>query len=171
MPVKVTVQELTAEAFAPFGQVIFPNPTDVPQGSGEGWKTWISPTEVPADRPVIFGTVLTEYRPVRFDRMERHVDTWELLYPHGGSLIQAVAAPADLDNDDAQPDPDQVQAFLIHPGQAIAMSPGTWHAPAFPVCGTTTYTFAALKRLDGQVPVWIPFPGEGSVEVAVGGQS
>jgi ureidoglycolate hydrolase len=161
----IPISELTDEAFEPFGRIIRAPAATEPDRTGPGWQAWYGYATLDCPDPLAFGSVVTEARDVVIDVMERHVHTFELLYPHDHPLIQPLAPPGALDDDAAQPDPDSVTAFVLRPGDAIAMHPGTWHSPAFPTERTCTYTFAVLEPSFPYVPEWIPLKGNASVRV------
>lgn len=160
----ISAEDLTLEAFAPFGRVI-QTPAQPPTRSGPGWQAWYGYAALECDQPLIFGSVVTEFRDVVVEVMERHTHTFELLYPHDHELIQPLAPPAELDDPEARPSAEAIRAFLIPAGSAIVMHPGTWHSPAFPLSRDCTYTFAALQPTFPYVPEWIPLTDGATVQV------
>jgi ureidoglycolate hydrolase len=82
-------------------------------------------------------------------RIERHVQTSELLIPFGGNILVPVAppdtsrAPADAAALEAT-----IQAVLVRVGEALILGPGVWHAPAFPV-EAVAYYWCLLRRGTG----------------------
>ena len=155
---------LDPESFAPFGQILEIGTVDVGR-SGPGWRSWHLPNRIDADGLLSFGIVHTALRDIDVVEMERHVNTFELLYPHGSALVQPLAAPHDLTDPDAKPRPEDVEAFIILPGQAIVMHRGTWHSPSYPVTGDTTYTYGSVGSGDQAMPVWVPFEDGSRVHV------
>lgn len=63
----------------------------------------------------------------RFDRMERHQESEEIIIPFSGDLFIPVAPP------DRNPDPEKVRILLVHVGEIINLYPGVWHFACGPV--------------------------------------
>jgi ureidoglycolate lyase len=126
----VTAEELSVEAFTPYGQAILPPTTPAPK-MGEDWDCWFGMGSFGASDPVV-GMVLTRPTDGVVTAMERE-DKVEFLIPISGPVIQAVALPGDLSDHTQQPDAATVRAFIIRPGQCIIMAPGTWHWASLPL--------------------------------------
>lgn len=97
--------------------------------------------------------------------MERHVATFEVIYPHDAPIVQPVALPRDLNDLHEKPLARRVEAFVVEPGQALVMSNGTWHSPAYPLRETTSYTFVVRENEESVAPVWVPFENAENVRV------
>jgi ureidoglycolate lyase len=126
----VTPEELTAEGFAPYGQVVLPPEPPAPK-FGDDWDCWFGLADLGHMRPSV-GIVRTRPSRSAITTMEREPKP-EFLLPISGPVVQAVALPGDLSDHTQQPDAATVRAFIIRPGQAIAMAPGTWHWAALPL--------------------------------------
>jgi ureidoglycolate lyase len=154
---------LDDEAFRPFGRAV-----KLPQARarkrGIDWDCWFELGSLGACEPSV-GIVLTRPTDGRIEQMERE-PTSELLLPVTGAVVQAVAPPGDLDDAGAQPDADAVAAFVVEPGEAVIMAPGTWHWAAIPLRGETLYYFVTqAQRLEpGQSP-WVPFRAGRTVKI------
>lgn len=162
----IAVDELTEEVFAPYGRIVEAPSASAPR-SGEGWECWYGFQSLDNSLPINLGVVVSRVRPIVVEDMERHVHTFELLYPHGEDLIQPLALPLEMDNPDAKPDPATVRAFRIPVGKGIIMHPGTWHSCAVPVSADTTYGFACGEPDYYYVPDWVPFPEGDTVRVSL----
>jgi ureidoglycolate hydrolase len=57
----------------------------------------------------------------RFDRMERHVGSIEIIVPINGDLFTPVAPPGDT------PDPEKIRIIPVHVGEIIKLDSGVWH--------------------------------------------
>src|SRR5919202_1362196 len=113
--VRLKVQPMTREAFAPFG-VLIDSRGSVEIDLGRG-------------APSMTGTT-AERRPLRFDFMARHKRTMQVFSPLASSrAVIAVAPPNGLD----APDVERVVAFLVAGRLPYAYHKGTWHTPPFPV--------------------------------------
>jgi ureidoglycolate lyase len=129
-PVEIFPEELTPEGFAPYGKAILPLQRPAPR-SGDDWDCWFGVGDLGGSEPVA-GIVLTRPPQGAIEWMERE-PTVEFLLPITGPIVQAVGIPGDLNNHNEQPDVATVRAFIVKPGQAIAMAPGTWHYAALPL--------------------------------------
>ena len=124
---EIRAQELTAAAFAPFGEVVAA-PARRPDADGPGWRWWAETALLPASaRPFGVGYLRLEPPELRFDWAERHMRTVEMLIPAGGDCLVYVG-PADHPEEPAQrPDLERFQVFRIREGQAVILRPGVWH--------------------------------------------
>ncbi len=113
--VRIKVQPMTREAFAPFG-VLIDSRGSVDIDLGEG-------------RPSMTGAT-SEWRPLKFDFMARHVQTMQVFSPLASS--QAVVAVAPPSGSSA-PEIEKVAAFFVDGKLPYAYHRGTWHTPPFPL--------------------------------------
>ena len=110
--IRLPVQKMTREAFAPYGVLLDRRGSvDVDIGMGV---------------PSITGAT-ADPRPFKFDFMARHRHTMQVFSPLAGSQAVICVAPAGLDS----PDPDKVVAFLVEGRLPYAYFRGTWHTPPF----------------------------------------
>ncbi len=120
-------QPLTAEAFAPFGEVIEASPAAEQRAINYGATTRfhdLAKVDVAEDggAPLIsiFRSSPVE-RPVLVKIMERHPIASQAFMPLSGRpYLVVVAPPGDLD-------PEAIRAFLAGPGQGVNYARGTWH--------------------------------------------
>ncbi|NJM81180.1 MAG: hypothetical protein HC844_00655 [Tabrizicola sp.] len=122
--VKIEIEPLTAQAFAPFGLLLEP--------------TWPATFDLPeknlhrfpwqADSPVIVQILEFKPQPMIVRKIERHTHVTESrMHIGGSSTIIVVAAPSD-----APPRATDLRAFRLE-GQGVMFKAGTWHAvDAFP---------------------------------------
>lgn len=163
---KIEIEKLTVQSFAPFGQAIL-GASGTPQYQGDGWQCRFpdGDTHLP-DGKIGWVTVqpLTEKVVIG---MERESEV-EMIWPVDQPIIQAVAAPKNLEDHTAQPEADQVRAFLISPGQVIIMHRGTWHYAAFAAGETPSlYYFITSPRPPAwQKETWVPFQNKETIIVA-----
>jgi ureidoglycolate lyase len=125
-------EPLTAEAFAPFGQVL--------QTPGAGGANANQGTAVRLDR--VAGLVntrggactpnlamiraLPQPLPLKLRLMERHPCSSQAFIPLQCSRYLVVVAPSEASG---QPDWARLRAFVAVPGQGINYAAGTWHHP------------------------------------------
>jgi ureidoglycolate hydrolase len=128
MLIRLPIQELTTEIFAPFGEVI-EQPVRPFDGNGPGWKWWGGVSVLPGEAKS-YAIGYLDLQPEvewRFDWAERHQFSPELLVPTGGKCLIHVAPPDYPDELDRLPSLDRFQVFQVHPGQAVLLRPGVWH--------------------------------------------
>lgn len=113
--VRLKVQPMTRESFAPFGVLIDSRGSvDIDLGQGT---------------PCLTGAT-SERRPFKFEFMARHKRTMQVFSPL--ALSQAVIAVAPACAGD-KPEIEKVRAFLVDGRLPYAYHKGTWHTPPFPV--------------------------------------
>jgi ureidoglycolate lyase len=123
----VQIEDLTAEAFAPFGTIV-EQPNRAPVAEGTGWHWWGEITYLGGgDRPYAVGRVDLEPAPLRFDWAERHMKTDEMLVPLGGECLVYVGPALYPDEPTRLPPLDQFRVFRVRPGQGVLMKAGIWH--------------------------------------------
>lgn len=111
--IRLPVQKMTREAFAPYGVLIDS------RGSVE--------VDFGLGVPCLTGAT-SEPRPFGFEFMARHKHTMQVFSPLAGSqAVICVAPPNGLD----APDADRVVAFLVEGRLPYAYFRGTWHTPPF----------------------------------------
>ena len=115
---EVTIEPLTDEAFAPFGQIIAAKnrPADFRTESGtQGWAI-----DFRSGKPLIM-LLKTPYRGLSFTKLERHFNLTQTFLPVGGSpAVVAVAPPSPTADRKTIPAPDRIRAFLHDGGAADA---------------------------------------------------
>jgi ureidoglycolate lyase len=116
---RLTVQELTPEAFAPYGEVSEPR---------SSFRLDFS------SQPASFCHVRIEYRPLHLLFFARHLYTTQSYVPLGGSeSVLVVAPPSDLLDTEAVPDLARAAAFRLTGGCAVNLHRGTWHRTPMPL--------------------------------------
>lgn len=121
--ISLTVQPLTREAFASYGEVI----------SERG------DVHLDFDGGSVNAAVQTvEARPLSFDFLGRHERTEQVFSPLGTQRsIIAVAPPSN--GASAVPDAQQMAAFLVDGSCAFKLHRGTWHTSAFPLADRASF--------------------------------
>lgn len=120
--VELTIEPLSAEAFAPFGCVIAPQDDGLPFGPAE------ARLELSQGMPRYY-TMVIPGRGFEIDRITRHRRVTQVLASASASAwVLAVAPPLGLDDDAAEPAPDAIRAFRIPGDTAVMLARGTWHA-------------------------------------------
>ncbi len=164
--INVIPQRISDHWVEPYGSYIR-LPLEAANKTGNNWNCWAWLTHMGSMKPAV-GMVTTApcFDPI--DKMEREPKA-ELLIPITGAVIQTVALPGDLSDHSEQPDATTVRAFVIEPGEAILMAPGTWHWAALPVEDREVlYYFVGEPH--GPEPgrsndPWIPFKDDCVIEL------
>ncbi len=119
----LTVQPMTPELFAPYGDVIGER-GEIELDLGGGRASVVAQT--------------VEARPLAFDFLGRHERTEQVFAPLGAAKsIIAVAPPSEAN---AQvPDLQRMAAFLVDGTSAFKLHKGCWHTSAFPLGERATF--------------------------------
>jgi ureidoglycolate lyase len=123
---QVRIEPLTAEGFAPFGQIISAQDRTPDFRSASGTEGWA--IDFRAGRPLVM-LLRTPYQGLTFTKLERHFNLTQAFIPLGGTpAVLAVAPPAAAGDRAAVPPPDRVRAFLLDGTKGYALAQGTWHS-------------------------------------------
>jgi ureidoglycolate hydrolase len=121
----IALRPLTAESFAPFGDLIAPAADGLPFGSGD------AAPDLSGGTPRLYIMRLPP-RGLVFGKITRHRRVTQCLAALGGkSWLMALAPPKGLDDPAAEPVLEDIAAFLIPGTVAIKLHRGTWHAGPF----------------------------------------
>ena len=119
--VRLPVQEMTRERFAPFG-ILIDIRGSVEIDLGEGAQSLTGAT--------------SERRALEFQFMARHRRTMQVFSPLASSQsIICVAPPSER----GAPEVDEIVAFLVNGRLPYAYHKGTWHTPPFAVGEWASY--------------------------------
>ena len=167
---KLSIEDLTAEAFAPYGTVV-EQPQRDQDASGPGWTWWGENVALAGgDRPYALGYLDLKPAPLRFDWAERHMQSDELLIPMGGECLVYVGPPDDPDEPMRLPPLERFRVFRVKPGQAVLLGKGVWHGAPLAVDRPLNVVVALLRdtgRLDGHVVRFEATPVD--IELSQGG--
>jgi ureidoglycolate lyase len=119
---RVTAQPLTAERWAPFGQVI--------GAPGVGSEACVA--ELRQDAVFHLDVLSYTWHELRCDLLNRHHTATQALIPLGGSPAVVVVAPPEVDFSDPA-HLESIQAFTISGSQGINLALGTWHWGPYPL--------------------------------------
>ncbi|MEI7431177.1 MAG: ureidoglycolate lyase [Betaproteobacteria bacterium] len=129
-------ETLSAEAFAPFGQVIERNSRDnypVNEGSSQRFND-LAQLEADSEGRLALSIFQAKARqsPFVLDKVERHPLGSQAFIPlNGQSFLIVVAA---VKPDPEHPDVSQLKAFISNGQQGINFRRGVWHHPLFALC-------------------------------------
>lgn len=123
----LSIEPLTTDAFAPFGQVI-ESPSQPPSATGPGWQWWGETAFLAPDpRSYGIGYLALEPAALRFDWAERHMRSEEAIIPSGGDCLIYVAPPEHPEQPDRLPPLESFRVFRIKQGQGVVLHPAVWH--------------------------------------------
>jgi ureidoglycolate lyase len=121
--IAIRAERLTAEAFAPFGQVL--------QGTGAGAQRTPFASRMRNDRPaaqpnMTWMRVVPVSGSVRIDTLERHPHSNQTFVPMNGTRYLVAVCPS---APDGEPLPSQLRIFVADGSQAVNYDADVWHAP------------------------------------------
>ena len=122
---EIKIEPMTAEAFAPFGELISAKdrPPDFRSESGtEGWAI-----EFHSGTPLVM-LLKTPYQGFGFSKLERHFHVTQSFLPLGGSPAVVAGVPPGTGDRATLPAPEDVRAFLLDGKTGYALRKGTWHS-------------------------------------------
>ena len=120
--VRLPIEPMTAESFAPYGEMI-----EARERPADGRRFF--PINFQIDGRTTVEVIWQPIEGRRFHILERHFAVTQAFIPLGGApAVVAVAPPTDLDDAEAMPQPEEVRAFLIDPGKGYVYKVGTWHS-------------------------------------------
>jgi ureidoglycolate lyase len=130
--ITVPIEDATAEALAPFGQIIGRASGAVPVSVDfyKGAVKMSYPARFSSDYPVDLTLASLDVRPGEVRYMERHFQHTQAFLPLGGKPFIAVMAPP---SDGDLPDIAAVRAFRFDGTAGFVMHRGTWHEFPFAV--------------------------------------
>lgn len=154
-PDTIVARPVTPENFARFGNVYdLAGDTD-PQviwTNGDGWNDGFTRTPL-IEGSGHLGITRGGATPWFCTAMERHPQTEEALFCAAEPIILAVAPASSA----AAPHRDEIEAFVIAPGQAVVMHRNVWHDACRGVTRPAAYYWMAICGL-GESP-WVPVEG------------
>ncbi len=119
---KLKVEPMTAATFGPYGTLLdaTERPTDQRQ---------FFPLDFQVDGKTTVNVIWQPYDGKQFSTLERHFGvTQTFVQISGAPAVVCAAAPTDMNDPEAIPEPDQIRAFLINPDKGFAFHRGTWHS-------------------------------------------
>lgn len=120
--------ELTDESFKDYGHVIS-NGHGNPMGDNEEFIYWGKLSQLKINGTASTGVLIGHKREPVIDKLERHVNTPEVLVALDGESVVCVAKPSPVGTDIIE----GMQVFYVKQGEAFAMYEGTWHWIPIPV--------------------------------------
>ena len=121
---KMKVEELTDQAFAPFGNVLGRPSLEEPTISDEVADVWLGFSDlmgIGASNAKDVTYLKIHSNPDKYNQIERHLTSAEAFIPLEGRSI-LIVVPA------GEPDMSQCKAFLMDGSKGVLLKKGTWHA-------------------------------------------
>jgi ureidoglycolate lyase len=151
---KLKIEELTVESFAPFGEVIT-QPTRAQDSAGPGY-TWWDENHLLAggDRKYAIGYLDLHPAELTFDWAERHMHSDELLIPMGGECLVYVGPPDYPEEPTRLPPLERFRVFRLRQGQGVLFGKGVWHGAPMALDEPLNVAVLLLKdtgKVDGHV--------------------
>jgi ureidoglycolate lyase len=151
---KLKMEDLTVESFAPFGEVIT-QPSRGQDAQGPGWTWWgENYTLAGGNRNYAIGYLDLQPAPLSFDWAERHMYSDELLIPMGGDCLVYVGPSDYPEEPDRLPELDRFRAFRLRQGQGVLLGKGVWHGAPLALDKPLNVAVLLLKdtaKIDGHV--------------------
>lgn len=120
---RLTTEPLTAEAFAPFGEVL-----EAPTAPGRTYIDAMLANRRDQAKPSLsFSTREPTPLPLRSATMERHLHSSQSFIPMEAGRWLVLVAPHGADGG---PDMTRARAFLARPDQGVTYGADVWHHPS-----------------------------------------
>lgn len=147
--IELEVEFLSAEAFAPYGQLIAARDgvTDYARPLLDVWHL-----DYRADAPARLQVMRYHEKPMTFRLLERHIRVTEGRIPLDGTQSMIAVAAAD----GADPDPATVRAFRFDGSCGVLFSPGVWHSiDCFPVAAPyADFVLLSDQATEDEIEAW-----------------
>ena len=158
--IELEVEPLSAEAFAPFGQLIAAR-VGAPDHAQPLLDVWH--LDFRADAPARLQIMRYHRKPMTFSRLERHTHVSEGRVPLGRAQALVAVAAATGAAPDALPDPSSVRAFRFDGSRGLLFTPGVWHSlSCFPVAAPyADFVLISDHATETEIDAWTqPTSGE-----------
>jgi ureidoglycolate lyase len=120
---RITTEPLTAEAFAPFGEVL-----ESPSAPGRAYIDQALENRRAGAKPSLsFTRALPKSAPFASTTMERHEFSSQSFIPMEAGRWLVLVAPHGADG---KPDMAKARAFLARPDQGVTYGANVWHHPS-----------------------------------------
>ncbi len=151
---KGVVKPISEEAFKRYGQYF--NMKDGKHIKNEKISMYMT-ERTDLIRPLKFGiTVCDNANRFQVDSMERHLSSEEVQFAGEKPIILSVASSDPWGN----PCTEDVESFLLKPGDLVILNRGIWHDACHSVDGKTTYYFLSYTNGEPSETAWLPVTPE-----------
>lgn len=157
----VVPEPVTAEAFAPFGEVVSLSTTPrLPIDLYNGANAIHGPMRLEVDEAPEFILFRVGLRGGAIRYLERHHGITQTFIPLGGDAFVSVVAPPDAPLVDGFPDFASVRAFLVPGDTVLNIRRGTWHEPPFPTRDGQLFFISSTPGVTGGLQSAVDANGE-----------
>jgi ureidoglycolate hydrolase len=140
------VVELSDEALAGIGRVLSPAvPVGTRIAKGEGFSYDVVFSDIGLGASPSAGCLDCAVRPMRLEKMERHLKTVELLSAVEGDSIVCVAPPQESSAGSLT----GIKAIRVRKGQSFVLDTGAWHWIPFPEGKKPSRFLVVFRSLTG----------------------
>jgi ureidoglycolate lyase len=150
-PAGVAIEPLTAERFAPFGDVVPAHAASGrPVNQGRGRRSDLDRLEhagEAAEPRLAVYDLDPSPLPVRVDLLERHPLSAQLFMALEAATFLVVVAPTRRSGD---PDLAGLRAFAASPREAVVYAPGVWHMPLVSLQAPARFLMAMWETGDSR---------------------
>ncbi|MFN8534736.1 MAG: ureidoglycolate lyase [Dehalococcoidia bacterium] len=91
--------------------------------------------------PPFFGVVRYQHQGFRVAQLERHTDETQTWIARRGTSFVVVAPPSD-----GPPEPESIRAFVVEPGDCLAIGAGVWMCHFFPLLDEADFLVVTARR-------------------------
>ncbi len=126
------------------------------QKSGDGWKCGTSDYDFEYQLPVGY-VETTGHLPFEVDSMERNGVSKEMQIVGGKPIVLAVAS-----TEGDAPRAEDVEAFILYPGDVIVMDANVWHDASYGLYDETYYYYFSVEDPNAS---FVPLEGANRVTV------
>jgi ureidoglycolate lyase len=152
------VEALTAEAFAPFGELIA-TPGRDPDATGGGWRWWGEESLLAGDgRAWGIGHLELAATALHIDWAERHMRSAEVVLASGGDLLVYVGPPHHREAPERLPPLEEFRVFRLPRGNGVVLDKGVWHGAPFARDGATSALVLLLEGTGRDDVTVVRFP-------------
>ena len=132
----ITSQQITVDNFDKYGKTVL-LPSIKPTSENETYKFWSDIANYHIDGKTEIGlcTVYKQEKEV-IKSLEKHNDTPEILIPIDAPFI----LPLQLEGKE------DLEAFVVNPGEAVVIEKGIWHGPCIPRHAPECTYFVIFKQ-------------------------
>ncbi len=161
---KLKLEELSAAAFARFGQVI-EQPKRSNDAEGPGWKWWGENLTM-AGGVQNYAIGYLDLRPadLKFDWAERHMCSDELVIPLGGDCVVYAGPPKHPGRPQHLPELETFRVFRVGVGQGVLFDKGVWHGAPLAL-DRPTQALVLLLHGTGHQDAYVVRFGDRAVEI------
>ena len=154
--ISLVAQPLTAQAFAPFGQILSPEGRERLPVNTYGDKLDIFREGFETDQPTEWFIVQGRRREFSALFLERHLQLTQTFIPIANDAFVTVVAAPDVEfESNGLPKITETKAFIVPGNMAIQLHRGTWHENPFPLRDNQWFlvtSHAALTRAHQKNP-------------------